>query len=41
MHGKQLQVSGSDKLKARWLKGTFSNQLPELSLTPGMASHVT
>lgn len=41
MHGKQLQVSGSDKLKARWLKGTFSNQLSELSLTPGMASHVT
>jgi hypothetical protein len=40
MHGIWLQVSGSDKQKARWLKGTFSNQLPELFLTSGMASHV-
>ena len=40
MRGKRLPVSGSDKLTARWLTGTFPNQLPGLSLTPGMASHV-
>ena len=40
MRGKRLRVSGSDKLTARWLTGTFPNQLPGLSLTPGMASHV-
>lgn len=41
IHGTQLQVSGPDKLKARWLKGTFAHPLPELYLIPGMASHMT